>query len=92
MSSPMRGTMTTDSKQSYREPYVEPVAPPPEYIINEEQRDVILFSERKRAVQEFFSELFGTFIMILFGDGVVAQVVLSKGTQGDAQSINWAWG
>lgn len=85
--------MTTDSKQSYfREPIVEPAPPPPEYIINEEQRDVILFSERKRAVQEFFSELFGTFIMVLFGDGVVAQVVLSKGTQGDAQSINWAWG
>lgn len=80
----------------FREPYVhvEPILqpPPPEYILDEEQRDAVLFSERKRAVQEFFSELFGTFVMILFGDGVVAQVVLSKGTQGDAQSINWAWG
>lgn len=43
-------------------------------------------------IQDFFSELFGTFIMILFGDGVVAQVTLSKGTKGDFQSINWAWG
>lgn len=43
-------------------------------------------------IQDFFSELFGTFIMILFGDGVVAQVTLSRETKGDFQSINWAWG
>ncbi|KAI5465218.1 aquaporin-like protein [Mariannaea sp. PMI_226] len=34
----------------------------------------------------------GTMIMILFGDGVVAQVVLSKGSKGDYQSISWGWG
>lgn len=43
-------------------------------------------------LQDFFSEFFGTFIMVLFGDGVVAQVVLSKGTKGDYQSISWGWG
>lgn len=43
-------------------------------------------------IQDFFSELFGTFIMILLGDGVVAQVTLSRETKGDSQSINWAWG
>lgn len=64
---------------------------PPRY--SEEPRQAsIVFSERSRAIQEFFSELFGTFIMVLFGDGVVAQVVLSKGTQGDPESIHWAWG
>jgi aquaglyceroporin related protein len=39
-----------------------------------------------------FSEFFGTFIMIMFGDGVVAQVVLSDGKKGDYQSISWGWG
>lgn len=28
----------------------------------------------------------------MFGDGVVAQVVLSGGTKGDYQSITWGWG
>ena len=28
----------------------------------------------------------------MFGDGVVAQVVLSKGEKGDYQSISWGWG
>ena len=28
----------------------------------------------------------------MFGDGVVAQVVLSGGTKGDYQSISWGWG
>ncbi|KAK3071607.1 glycerol channel [Teratosphaeriaceae sp. CCFEE 6253] len=34
----------------------------------------------------------GTFILIMFGDGVVAQVVLSNGEKGDYQSISWGWG
>lgn len=42
--------------------------------------------------QDAFSEFLGTMILILFGDGVVAQVVLSKNTKGDYQSISWGWG
>ena len=42
--------------------------------------------------QDAFSEFFGVFIMILFGDGVVAQVVLSDNKKGDYQSISWGWG
>ena len=38
------------------------------------------------------AEFFGTFILIVFGVGVVAQVVLSKHTAGDTLSINIAWG
>ena len=34
----------------------------------------------------------GTFILIVFGVGVVAQVVLSKHAAGDTLSINIAWG
>src|SRR5436189_4755791 len=42
--------------------------------------------------RELFAEFFGTFILIVFGVGVVAQVVLSKGAAGNALSINIAWG
>ncbi len=38
-----------------------------------------------------FSEFMGTFILIMFGDGVVAQVKLSQGQGGDYQSISWGW-
>jgi glycerol uptake facilitator protein len=39
---------------------------------------------------ELAAEFFGTFILILFGVGVVAQVV--AGGLGDHDSIAWAWG
>ena len=42
-------------------------------------------------LREPFSEFLGTFILIMFGDGVVAQVVLSNGEKGDYQSISWGW-
>jgi MIP family channel proteins len=38
------------------------------------------------------AEFFGTFILIIFGVGVVAQVVLSRNTAGTYFSINIAWG
>lgn len=43
-------------------------------------------------LQEPFSEFWGTFIIIMFGDGVVAQVTLSRGEKGNYQSISWGWG
>lgn len=42
--------------------------------------------------REAFSEFFGTMILVLFGDGVVAQVTLSHGEKGNYQSISWGWG
>jgi MIP family channel proteins len=42
--------------------------------------------------RELLAEFFGTFILIVFGVGVVAQVVLSKGATGGTLSINIAWG
>lgn len=45
----------------------------------------------RHALREPFSEFLGTFILIMFGDGVVAQVVLSNGEKGDYQSISWGW-
>ncbi|KAL2689066.1 hypothetical protein Neosp_003118 [[Neocosmospora] mangrovei] len=57
-----------------------------------EREEVLLWSRVRETCQDAFSEFFGTFVMILFGDGVVAQVVLSRGTKGDYQSISWGWG
>src|SRR5947209_8510325 len=42
----------------------------------------LLWSRIRRIMREPFSEFFGVFILILFGDGVVAQVVLSSGKKG----------
>jgi MIP family channel proteins len=38
------------------------------------------------------AEFLGTFVLIVFGVGVVAQTVLSSGTAGSPLSINIAWG
>jgi len=43
-------------------------------------------------MREALAEFFGTFVLILFGVGVVAQVVLSQNTAGTFLSINLAWG
>lgn len=42
--------------------------------------------------REMAAEFLGTFVLIVFGVGVVAQVVLSGGTSGQYLSINVAWG
>jgi MIP family channel proteins len=46
----------------------------------------------KDTAREAAAEFLGTFILIVFGAGVVAQVVLSGGTHGGYLSINLAWG
>ncbi len=52
-----------------------------------------LFWPRAREYMlDFWSEFFGTMVLILFGDGVVAQVTLSNETKGNYQSISWGWG
>jgi MIP family channel proteins len=44
------------------------------------------------ALREMLAEFLGTFVLIVFGLGVVAQTVLSRGTAGTTLSINVAWG
>src|SRR5437867_6786560 len=46
----------------------------------------------KLTLRESAAEFFGTFILIMFGVGVVAQVVLSGKTAGDYLSVNIGWG
>lgn len=60
--------------------------------LNIEAEPDLRWSKIRHYMREPFSEFFGVFILILFGDGVVAQVVLSGGTKGDYQSISWGWG
>ena len=43
-------------------------------------------------LREAAAEFLGTFVLIAFGVGVVAQVVLSRNTHGDYLSINFGWG
>jgi len=43
-------------------------------------------------LREMLAEFFGTFVLILFGAGVVAQFIVSKQAQGSYLAINLAWG
>ena len=47
---------------------------------------------RSEMVREMLAEFLGTFVLIAFGLGVVAQTVLSAGSAGSPLSINIAWG
>lgn len=48
---------------------------------------------KNSSIGELAAEFLGTMILILFGTGVVAQVVTSAdGSAGDHDSIAWAWG
>jgi MIP family channel proteins len=49
-------------------------------------------SMEKGLLRELLAEFLGTCVLIMFGVGVVAQVVLSKRAAGDTLSINIAWG
>lgn len=64
------------------------VSPPSEH----EPREDLWWSRMREYGRDFTSEFAGTMIMIAFGDGSVAQVVLSDGVKGEYQSISWGWG
>jgi len=46
----------------------------------------------RETMREVLAEFFGTFVLILFGAGVVAQFVVSKQANGSYLAINIAWG
>lgn len=58
------------------------------------QIDVRLTSigRMRYGLRDYIAEFWGTFIMIIFGDGVIAQTVLSGGHHGDQVTINICWG
>lgn len=51
----------------------------------------LVWPRTRHYLREPFAEFMGTFILIMFGDGGVAQAVLSKGEKGNYQSISWSW-
>jgi hypothetical protein len=70
-----------------------------------EEHDIAVYSRLRWSkvrltLREPFAEFFGVLILVLFGDGAVAQVLLSKGEKGapggdgfgDYTSIAWGWG
>jgi hypothetical protein len=67
---------------------------PPFLVTDSEDcfQKALVWTRIRHCLREPFSEFFGTFVMILFGDGVVAQVTLSQDQRGDYQSISWGWG
>lgn len=84
------GTRTEHSTGSSNDKTVEHMEH--QGMVPVEETDFTTWGRIRRHMQEPFSEFFGVFILILFGDGVVAQVVLSGSTKGDYQSISWGWG
>lgn len=47
---------------------------------------------RKELLREMMAEFLGVFILCMFGNGAIAQHVLSRGQRGDFISINWGYG
>lgn len=65
-----------------------------------DERQKLLWSRIRITLREPFAEFWGTLIMVMFGNGSVAQVLLSTGQTtapggngfGQYQSISWGWG
>lgn len=56
------------------------------------QQHTTTWSRIRYTLREPFAEFWGVFILVMFGDGSVAQVVLSNNEKGEYQSISWGWG
>ena len=54
-----------------------------------ESHPELWWSKVRHICQDAFSEFFGVFILILFGNGSIAQVILSNEQKGEYQSISW---
>lgn len=60
----------------------------------------LLWPRIRAILREFLAEFWAVFFMVMFGNGSVAQVLLSEGSTGapggdgfgNYQSINWGWG
>jgi aquaglyceroporin related protein len=85
------GQPTTGYHATHAEhgPPIDHIGPEFEVI---ESHPQLPWSRLRHRFREPLSEFFGTFILILFGDGVIAQVELSGGEKGTWLSINWGWG
>jgi len=93
-------TKTSSGLQSTRQTLgLNPTAPVAEEHDLNPHSD-LWWSKVRLSLREPFAEFFGVFIMVLFGDGSVAQVLLSANEKsapggngyGSYQSISWGWG
>ena len=78
-----------------QEPHTEHGAPIDHKVAAEnviQSHPELFWSRTRHALREPFSEFLGTFILVLFGDAAIAQVVLSGETKGQWQSICWGYG
>lgn len=85
----------TTSQTASSGPYAEHGAPIDRSQTAENKKPAnkdLLWPRIRHSLREPFSEFMGTFILIMFGDGVVAQVILSDREAGNYQSISWGWG
>ncbi|PYI11448.1 aquaporin [Aspergillus sclerotiicarbonarius CBS 121057] len=73
-------TSTTSSSSSSSAPPLSPTQP-----------TTLQWLKSRPYIRAAISEFLGTMILLLFGDGVVAQVLLSHGEKGSYQSISWGW-
>lgn len=62
------------------------------FVYPSSDRGLPLWPRIRHKIREPLAEFLGTMLIILFGDGVVAQVVLSSNKNGAYQSISWCWG
>jgi aquaglyceroporin related protein, other eukaryote len=97
---PLGPKKTSSNLQTTRQRLgLHPVAPVVEEHDTADHSD-LWWPKIRMSLKEPFAEFFGVFIMVLFGDGSVAQVLLSTNQRtapggdgfGDYQSINWGWG
>ena len=92
--SPRRTSSSAQRKRSVLG--LHPEAPIDEDHVEAPQSD-LLWSRIRTVMREPFAEFWGTAVMVMFGDGSVAQVLLSAGQStapggngfGAYQSINW---
>lgn len=96
-------TMNSHPKSHHLERVRTALGLKPEAPVDDEHHHITLhhhslwWPKIRFVLREPFAEFFGVFIMILFGDGSVAQVLLSGGQKaspggdgyGSYQSINW---
>lgn len=84
-----KASLSSSGQMVEHKEHLTPPETPVEYVHHEPE---LMWAKVRRHLQDPFSEFFGTMVMILFGDSVVAQVILSEQTRGDYQSISWGWG
>ncbi|OWZ16011.1 Aquaporin [Phytophthora megakarya] len=84
MEAMLRGSMSKIDSTYLAEPDV--------VMMSTEPAPIKAYQSKSPLLRECMAEFLGMLVFILFGTGVVAQVVLSEGTKGEFLSINLGWG